>query len=102
MKCVLMTGFGVNRMKKIFFLVTIFSVCLISGRHLDQFPEAIISNGLIKARFYLPAVKDGYYRGARFDWSGVIPELEYKGHSYFGQWFEKYSPTLHDAITGPV
>ena len=31
-----------------------------------------------------------------------MPELEYQGHSYFGQWFEKYSPTLHDAIVGPV
>ena len=31
-----------------------------------------------------------------------MPELEYKGHSYFGQWFEKYDPFLHDAIMGPV
>ena len=51
---------------------------------------------------YLPDNKEGYYRGTRFDWSGVIPALEYKGHTYFGQWFEKYSPTLHDAIMGPV
>ncbi|MCW3090067.1 MAG: hypothetical protein JWP81_1136, partial [Ferruginibacter sp.] len=28
--------------------------------------------------------------------------LEYKGHSYFGQWFDKYTPTSHDAIMGPV
>ncbi|MEP7372714.1 MAG: hypothetical protein ABI675_04945 [Chitinophagaceae bacterium] len=89
-------------MKKILLVVIIFSVCLISGRPLDQFPGAAISNGLIKARLYLPDTKDGYYRGARFDWSGVIPELEYKGHSYFGQWFEKYNPTFHDAIMGPV
>jgi hypothetical protein len=65
-------------------------------------PEVKISNGLIQARLYLPDPINGYYRGARFDWSGVIPELVYNGHSYFGKWFEGYSPTMHDAIMGPV
>ncbi len=65
-------------------------------------PQTEITNGIIKARIYLPNRDDGYYRGSRFDWSGVIAELEYKGHSYFGQWFEKYNPTNHDAIMGPV
>jgi hypothetical protein len=68
----------------------------------DEFPEASITNGIIHARLYLPDANTGYYRGSRFDWSGVMPELEYKGHSYFGQWFEKYSPTNHDCIMGPV
>jgi hypothetical protein len=96
-----MTGFGANRMKKTFLVIIIFCVCLGAGKPLDQFPTAKISNGLLNATLYLPDAKDGYYRGARFDWSGVIPELEFKGHTYFGQWFEKYSPTLHDAIMGP-
>ncbi len=65
-------------------------------------PEASISNGLITAKLYLPDAKNGYYRGARFDWSGVVYSLDYNGHSYFGQWFEKYDPFHHDAISGPV
>lgn len=65
-------------------------------------PEARISNGTIQAELYLPDTSRGYYRGARFDWSGVISRLEYKGHNYFGVWFPEYEPTLHDAITGPV
>ncbi|MEP7265982.1 MAG: hypothetical protein ABI844_00040 [Saprospiraceae bacterium] len=67
-------------------------------------PNASITNGIIDAGFYLPDVKDGYYRGARFDWSGVMPALSWNGHTYFGQWFDSshYSPTLHDAIMGPV
>ena len=68
----------------------------------DSFPEATISNGLIKARLHLPDAERGYYRGTRFDWAGVVPSLEYKGHNYFGVWFDKYDPKLHDAITGPV
>lgn len=67
-----------------------------------DFPQAEISNGSIRAKLYLPDEERGYYRGARFDWSGVIASLEYQGHSFFGQWFEHYDPKLHDAITGPV
>jgi hypothetical protein len=65
-------------------------------------PEAFISNGLINAKLYLPDAVNGYYRGARFDWSGVIYDLTYNNHHYFGKWFDHYEPTLHDAIMGPV
>ena len=65
-------------------------------------PDTDISNGLIKAKIYLPDAQDGYYRGTRFDWSGVIYDLEYDGHKFFGKWFDRYEPTLHDAIMGPV
>lgn len=67
-----------------------------------EFPEAKISNGTIQAKFYLPDAERGYYRGTRFDWSGSIISLQCQGHEYFGQWFEKYDPKIHDAITGPV
>ena len=65
-------------------------------------PEASISNGLVRAKLYLPDAENGYYRGTRFDWSGVIASLEYQGHNYFGQWFPRYDPKLHDSISGPV
>jgi hypothetical protein len=65
-------------------------------------PKAEISNGIVSATVNLPDAQNGYYRATRFDWSGVISRLEYAGHSYFGQWFPRYDPTLHDAITGPV
>jgi hypothetical protein len=67
-----------------------------------DFPEARISNGVVDAKLYPPDVESGYYRGTRFDWSGVIHSLRYKNHEYFGQWFEHYDPKLHDAIMGPV
>ncbi len=66
------------------------------------FPQADISNGIVHARIYLPDTANGYYRSTRFDWSAVMPVLEYRGHSYFGQWFPRYDPTLNDAIMGPV
>ena len=57
---------------------------------------------MVRARLYLPDTEKGYYQGTRFDWSGVIASLEFKGHNFFGKWFEKYDPKIHDAITGPV
>jgi hypothetical protein len=65
-------------------------------------PQAQISNGSVRATLYLPDAERGYYRGTRFDWSGVIASLEYAGHRYFGQWFPRYDPKIHDAIMGPV
>jgi hypothetical protein len=59
-------------------------------------PEATISNGIIKARLYLPNAKSGYYRGTRFDWSGVIYRLQYKRHDYYGPWYQKQRAEVHD------
>jgi hypothetical protein len=89
-------------MKKIFFVLAGIPALIISAASLQKFPQAEIGNGILHARLYLPDTSYGYYRGTRFDWSGVIPELEYKGHTYCGQWFSKYAPTINDAIMGPV
>jgi hypothetical protein len=78
-----------------------FACCLCAMMDGDP-PQAEISNGLIRAHLYLPDAENGYYRATRFDWSGVINDLEYKGHHYYGQWYDKYSPTTNDAIMGPV
>ncbi len=68
----------------------------------EGFPQTEITNGMIRAKLYLPDAAQGYYQSTRFDWSGMIPELEYKGHQYFGKWFGGYNPKTHDAICGHV
>ena len=81
-----------------------FLISLIAGGTLlaADYSEAEISNGLIRAKIMLPDPERGSYRGTRFDWSGIISSLQYKNHEYFGQWYEKHDPKIHDAITGPV
>lgn len=59
-------------------------------------PRAEITNGQIRVTLYLPDAKHGYYRATRFDWSGVIASLQYKGHEYYGPWFDRVDPTIHD------
>lgn len=65
-------------------------------------PTATIANGQVRASILLPDPNVGYYRGTRFDWSGVVSSLVWHGHEYFGPWFERHDPARHDAITGPV
>jgi hypothetical protein len=61
-------------------------------------PQAEITNNVIKVQLYLPDLERGFYRGTRFDWSGVIGRLEYQGHSFYGPWFTKADPTVNDFI----
>jgi len=65
-------------------------------------PRIEISNRLITAKIYLPDIENGFYRGTRFDWSGVIYSLKYNDHEFFGEWQQSDDPFLHDRITGPV
>jgi hypothetical protein len=74
-----------------------------------------LSNGPLKVLVYLPDATDGFFRGTRFDWAGVIGRLEYAGHVYYQKWFTKMDPAMRDwgvdpdivagpntAITGPA
>jgi hypothetical protein len=67
-----------------------------------MYPQAEISNGSIQAKVYLPDPENGYYRATRFDWSGVLASLKCQGHEYFGPWFERHDPKIHDAVVGPA
>jgi len=65
-------------------------------------PSANITNGQIRAKLYLPDAKKGFYTSTRFDWSGVVASLEYKGHNYYGNWFQKIDPGVYDfGYSGP-
>ena len=61
-------------------------------------PEVEIASGPLRARVYLPDASAGFYRGTRFDWAGVIGELEYAGHHYYPLWFQRSDPNVHDFI----
>ena len=95
-----------------------FGVLLAAGLGVsaNSAPEAEIANGAVRVRLHLPDANTGFYRGTRFDWSGVIAGLEYAGHQYYPQWFQRSDPNVRDfvydgtdivagpctAITGPA
>ncbi len=89
-------------MKKTYLILCILFLCMIGAAQEGKFPESQISNGILGAHFYLPDLNKGYYRATRFDWSGLITNLDFKGHQFYGQWYEKYDPQIHDVVMGPV
>jgi len=81
--------------------------CLVTAQGLaaqtypgQSYPQTEISNEILRARIYLPDAQKGFYRGMRFDWAGVITSLEYKGHEYYGPFFEKFDPSVEDVSIG--
>jgi hypothetical protein len=59
-------------------------------------PMAELSSGPLRARVYLPDATNGFYRGTRFDWSGMIETVGYGGHTFYGRWFQGTDPAVRD------
>lgn len=68
--------------------------CLLAAA--AQAPSATIRNDRLTATIALPDAQDGYYRGTRFDWSGVLTSLQYKGHEYITPWSDINDPAVGD------
>lgn len=78
--------------------------------------QASLTNRSMRLTLNMPGQGANPYRGTRFDWSGVIASLQWEGNTYFGRWFERMDPNIHDftydpsgivagpctAVTGPV
>ena len=67
----------------------------------QSYPSHQITNGDIIATVYLPDAKRGFYTTTRFDWSGAIGSLTYKGHEYYGNWFSKITDIYDFGYEGP-
>jgi hypothetical protein len=79
------------------------AVCLLPVVALaEEFPRHVLARGDLKLTLYLPDAARGYYRGTRFDWSGVVALGEWKGHTFFGPWKTGHDPLNHDDIAGAV
>ena len=63
-----------------------------------EYPSGKLSSADLLVRLYLPDAKTGFYRASRFDWSGMIDSLIYRGHEYYGPWFQRVNPGVHDFI----
>jgi len=95
-------------MKSILLQLTLAGICFCLAScssqkvNLEQYPSTAISNNEVQMKVYLPDAEKGLYRATRFDWSGVIGSVQYKGHEYFGYWKDTQDPQFHEDLTGPV
>jgi len=67
----------------------------VTGEPRSPWPIAKITNGLVTLTLYLPDAQRGYYRGTRFDWSGLIAQAEYEGHTFFSEWQTPHLSLIH-------
>lgn len=63
-------------------------------------PQVTLENNGLSLLVYLPDAENGYYRGSRFEWSGLIQQASYDGHTFFGDWKSTHNPTNHDDVNG--
>ena len=68
----------------------------------SDYPKQALTNGIIDMSVYLPDQTRGYYRGSRFDWSGVIERVDYAGHHFYSPLHPTHDPKGHDSISGPA
>ena len=61
----------------------------------------IVSDQLT-AELQLPDVKDGFYRGTRFDWAGVVTGVQFQGRQYYAPWYTRRLATVHDYVDDGV
>ncbi|WP_419815728.1 hypothetical protein [Glacieibacterium sp.] len=65
---------------------------------LARAPTATIQQGSLKAVIALPDPDKGFYRGTRFDWSGMIVEVQAGGTRFYGPWFDGIAANVRDFI----
>lgn len=77
------------------------AVCIFSFNALAaDYPQTTLTNDAMEMLVYLPDADNGYYRGSRFEWSGLVQQIKYAGHTYFGDWKSTHDPKNHDDLTG--
>jgi hypothetical protein len=65
-------------------------------------PELKLSNDAVRMVLYLPDAEKGYYRGQRFDWSGLIARADWGKHTFYGEFRKGGDPAGHDHVAGPA
>ncbi|RMD76431.1 MAG: hypothetical protein D6820_12715, partial [Lentisphaerae bacterium] len=83
-------------------LATISSTIAAGDATAITYPHTILNHGDNRVVVALPDPDKGYYRGKRFDWSGIITHWEKQGHTFAGELKKPHNPNKHDGAAGPV
>jgi hypothetical protein len=89
-------------------IALLFALCPLRSEAADkqeamaEYPMLQLVNGELTMRLYLPDAELGFYRGVRFDWSGIIERVTYKGHRFYAPWKKPHDPEGNDNVSGPA
>lgn len=62
--------------------------------------EIVVRKGNLELTLCQPSFEAGYYRGTRFDHSGIFRRIVKDGYVFADEWFDVYDPYKHDAVCG--
>ena len=65
------------------------------------YPTLQLTHGETSLSLYLPDVQNGWYRAARFDWSSMMQQATWRGHTFFGPFRNPHIPTSDECSRGP-
>jgi hypothetical protein len=82
-------------------MLTLGAFAVLAGADID-YPRLQLDNGILQVSIYLPDAERGYYRGTRFDWSGIIERIDYAGHRFYAPLHPQHDPLGHDHVSGPA
>ncbi len=68
--------------------------------HTAEPPSVQLATDTLKATVYTPDPEIGFYRGPRFDWSGMVSSLEFDGHRFFFATRPPPNPKATDNVVG--
>ncbi|MGB5708662.1 MAG: hypothetical protein WBM41_17765 [Arenicellales bacterium] len=88
-------------MKKLIIVLWALNYCAFVFADTD-YPMLQLDNQKIQVSIYLPDANRGYYRGTRFDWSGIIERVDYDGHRFYAPLHATHDPNGHDFVSGPA
>ena len=77
-------------------------ICCNNAHASNHYPKTQLNNGELLVSIYLPDAENGYYRGTRFDWSGIIEYVDFKAHRFYAPLHKSHDPYRHDAVSGPA
>jgi hypothetical protein len=65
-------------------------------------PKTELKSDKLQLEVFHTDSEKGFYRGTRFDRSGVLGNVKFAGQTLFHPWKQKHNPENHDDIIGPV
>ena len=68
----------------------------------NTYPALTLRNGALEAVLYTPDAERGFYRGCRFDHSGMVAQVRTRYHRYFDNFRVPHDPEGDDAGSGPA
>src|SRR5262245_27634661 len=65
----------------------------------EEPPHVTLTRGDLTVTVLLPDARNGYYRSTRFDWSGLVARVAFRGHTFYAPWKRTHDPNnFEDAL----